>query len=184
MARIEYVDNLGTGWRVTWIDGRVDDKKVAAALARLHPEDRRPEVTVAEVAEVAVEARMSFHQRTALKRDRPSPHCDLFVLRPSRNAGITPVADYEGFDFLSEDAAEGVTYLVQIDKACPHRAECMSAAMEAVGLESAPLFAYRAFVQYRNWARGFAEELLVPYVAPCAVAQECMERRGFECCGQ
>jgi hypothetical protein len=57
----------------------------------------------------------------------------------------------------------------------------MNRVIEAVGMESQSASERADFSNYQRWAQGFAENLLVPYVAPCRVAEERIRQHGFQC---
>jgi len=184
MAWLEYQDGVGAGWRLTIVDGRIKSEAVEASSTTRHRHYRPDGITVDDIAEIACEtrrqARPKYH-RQIVDKGMKVPYCDFFVLQPSARQKPTGDAAPLFSRAPSSDVADDAVYLLQVERGCPFYADCMNKVIKAVGMESLPESARIDFPHYRRWAQEFAEDLLVPYVAPCRVAEERIRHRGFQC---
>jgi hypothetical protein len=178
VAWVEYEDEVGAGWRVTVVDGQFDEGLVLTAFRKRHPEARIGQATTESIAETAAEARRAFRSQMAA-RGHKGPYCDIFVLQPPGSGGSER---QDSTPLLRYFPAAGTVALVQIERGCPHYRTCLEATARSIGMRNTPEQGYGDADGYRQAVRGFAADLLTPYIAPCMIAEEKIRGYGFDCC--
>lgn len=182
MVWVECEDGQGAGWRATLVDGRINEETMWRAIKKRHPEACEKGVTVYDIAEIATEARNSFHRQYNDKQ--LATYCDFFVLQSSANIAGKINADRRALRLSQQGMEENISYLLQIDKGCPFYKECLQSAAKSVEMESRPESEYPDFESYKAWIREFSQELLTPYIAPCMIVAHKIRQYGFQCCGE
>jgi len=181
MTWIEYDDELGSGWHVTLVDGRIDQRAVLRLIQERHPEIADRSVTIDDIGEVVCETQRNVHREVARQEKTRPSRCDYFVFRRSEESADEGSAVAL---LLTEDPSEDTTYILRIDNGCRYRKQCMQRTIEMLGMKSKPRTEYSNFGAYRSHVNEFAGEMLMPYVAPCMITEERIRKRGYECCGE
>ena len=179
MAWLEYEDSVGAEWRVTLVDGRVNETVIEAAMAKRHPDAPDHPANVCSIAELACDARRRYH----MQEEGPFPYCNIFIMKAS-DSPATRHTEVDPADTGQDGDLTGATYLLQIEKRCPHYKSCLKNVIATIGMKEIPEREHADPTHYRQWGEELAEEVLNPYVAPCMIAEERIKRRGFECCGE
>jgi len=162
MARLEYVDPEGAGWKVTIVDGWVDADAIARTVRRMHPQAKDTGASVDYIAEVASEARWrrGYHGRMVEKVGGGfGTFCNLFVLQQEQAVAETGNHEAGYPAALEPDAPEGITYVLQIVKDCPFHTECLENTAGAIGLQSRPYSEIRDIDSYRTAFLHLAERI-------------------------
>lgn len=182
MTWVECTDELGIGWRATFVDGRVDEEVVKRKIKDKHPEIWEKDITIYDIAEVVNEARNGFHKQH--KHEELAPYCDFFVFSPSQAATDTINSNPADTETSRQNMPEDITYLLQIDKNCPFYKDCLENTIQALNMENMPESEYADIGSYQRWIRKFGSKLLRPYIAPCMIVEEKIKEHGFQCGGE
>jgi len=167
MTWFEYEDRVGAGWRLSLVGGAPDERTVAEALLRLHPEASDLSPTAENLSDVATEARIAYHRDCARSGGKTGSCCDFFVFQ--RPPG-------------SLERSTDDRYLLQVENGCRHYSGCLQGAAQALGME--PMSEVIRTGSYPGWIPQLAEDVLAPYTAPCRIAARTITEHGFKCAEQ
>ncbi len=174
MAIVE-VPEPTSEWRVIFADGYFDNTRLSDSrrtlIEREYPlrESERME-TLVLAAEILLLPRL-------VKNDG---YFDAFLIRPNERKHSLKISQGIIDAFDTAQPKDDYVMLCLVEEKPIQTTRSYKPYLESIGLHLRDAKSYASYRDFREACRKLGEKIIVPYVAPCIIAERIMQKEGFD----